>query len=111
MPYNPNDPNSSPDNPENHVEGALAHVPENPSVEDKVRCCFPHVMIRNQPPECEATVAKMQDIFFDRRDGKITKEECAERIAALRAGDIATWITDGIALHFVNIACDAILEM
>lgn len=112
MPYSLEDLNSSVENPENHViEGTLAHNVEEPSTEDKVRCCFPHVMVRGQAPECETVVAKMQDIYFERRDNKITKEECAIKIADLQAGDIAIWITDPVSLHFVKIACDAILDM
>ena len=104
--------------PEDRIEGEHPEVvvpetlPENQlSVEDKVRCCFPHVLVRFQPPEAEETVHKMQQIFFDRRDNKITKEECAQKIADLRANEIAQWITDPVAHNFVEIACSAILDM
>ena len=114
MPINPNDPNSVPGNPEGLAE-AIAAIPavggDDLSVENKVRCTIVHTLTRYQPPECEATAIKLQQIWLDRHNNVTTKQQMTERLDALVAGDITTWITDPIAKHFFDEAVSAMRGM
>lgn len=90
----------------------LATTPENElTVENKVRCTIVHTLVRGQPPECEVTAHKLNQIFMDLSAGSITKEESIQQLDELVAGDIATYITDPTTKHFMDIAVDAIRGM
>jgi hypothetical protein len=114
MPINPNDPNSVAGNPEGLAE-AIAAMPQvggdQLSVENKVRCTIVHTLTRYQPPECEATAVKLQQIWLDRHNNVTTKQQMTERLDALVAGDITTWITDPITKHFFDEAVSAMRGM
>jgi hypothetical protein len=113
MPINPNDPNSVAGNPEGLAE-AMAAIPpvlDNLTVENKVRCTIVHTLTRYQPPECEATAVKLQNIWLDRHNNVTTKQQMTEQLDALVAGDIATWITDPVTKHFFDVAVDAMRGM
>jgi len=113
MPINPNDPNSVAGNPEGLAE-AMAAIPpvlDELTVENKVRCTIVHTLTRYQPPECEATAIKLQQIWLDRHNNVTTKQQMTEQLDALVAGDIATWITDAVTKHFFDVAVDAMRGM
>lgn len=104
MPYNPNDPNSDPHNP----EGAAApSTGLETNTEEKVRICFPQVSTRGQSIEAHDTVEKMAKIWQDLRDGKITQEAANTNLDGL-TGDVATHITDPVTLELVNQAIASI---
>lgn len=113
MPINPNDPNSQEGNPEGLAE-AIAAIPpvlDELSVENKVRCTIVHSLVRYQPKECELTAMKLQQIWLDRHNNVTTTEQMIERLDALVAGDIATWITDPVTKHFFDEAVEAMRGM
>jgi hypothetical protein len=114
MPINPNDPNSVAGNPEGLAD-AMAAIPpvldDELSVENKVRCTIVHSLVRYQPKECELTAMKLQQIWLDRHNNVTTTEQMIERLDALVAGDIATWITDPVTKHFFDEAVEAMRGM
>jgi hypothetical protein len=114
MPINPNDPNQVAGNPEGLAE-AMSVIPQvggdELSVENKVRCTIVHTLTRYQPPECEATAIKLQQIWLDRHNNVTTKQQMTEQLDALVAGDITTWITDAVTKHFFDEAIAAIRGM
>lgn len=113
MPINPNDPNSIAGNPEGLAE-AISNIPavgNELSVENKVRCTIVHSLTRYQPPECETTANKLQQIWLDRHNNVTTKQQMLEQLDALVAGDITTWITDPITKHFFDEAINAMRGM
>jgi hypothetical protein len=114
MQINPHDPNSVAGNPEGLAE-AMAAIPQvggdELSVENKVRCTIVHTLTRYQPPECEATAIKLQQIWLDRHNNVTTKQQMTEQLDALVAGDITTWITDAVTKHFFDEAIAAIRGM
>jgi hypothetical protein len=113
MPIDPNNPNSAAGNPEGLAE-AMAAIPpvlDELTVENKVRCTIVHTLTRYQPPECELTAIKLQQIWLDRHNNVTTAPQMLEQLDALVAGDIATWITDPITKHFFDVAVDAMRGM
>lgn len=105
--------NSQPGNPEGLAEAyaAIPPVIDEPSVEHKVRCTIVHSLPRFQPPECELTAMKLQQIWLDRHNNVTNTQQMLERLDELVAGDIATWITDPITKHFFDEAIKAMREM
>jgi hypothetical protein len=106
MPYNPEDPNSDPNNPEGG-----AHLPTpglELTTEEKVRICHPQAVIREQRPEVLQTVEKMHAIWEELRDKKITQSDANKKLDQLVAGDIAEYVTDPIAIGFINDAVESI---
>jgi hypothetical protein len=104
MPYNPEDPNSDPHNP----EGATAPVSGSENLtEELVRICHPQSATRGQAPEVLATVEKMGEIWIDLSHKKITQSEANAKLDDL-AGDVATHITEQLTLELVNRAIESI---
>jgi hypothetical protein len=113
MPIDPNNPNSVAGNPEGLAE-AMASIPpvlDELTVENKVRCTIVHSLTRYQPQECELTAIKLQQIWLDRHNNVTTTEQMLERLDALVAGDITTYITDPITKHFFDEAVTAMRGM
>jgi hypothetical protein len=54
---------------------------------------------------------KLQQIWLDRHNNVTTTEQMIERLDALVAGDIATWITDPVTKHFFDEAVEAMRGM
>jgi hypothetical protein len=105
MPYNPEDPNSDPHNPEG---AAIVSPGAEGTTEELVRVMHPHAIVRNQEATVLATVEKISAVWYDLRDGKISQADANSKLDQLVETDVAIHVVDEFALDHINNAIASI---
>ena len=112
MPYNPNDPNSDPNNPEGTSVSATPPDADPVLVaEEAVRMCHPQAVARSQPPEGIETVDKLCVLWNEYRDGVKPKTQAFSEIDALISTAKANSAFDQFTIEFVDKAVAAIKKV
>ena len=82
MPYNPNDPNSDPNNPEGQHETLFppSEVPDQFIPEERIRRAFALAANKKLGDNVHTVIEEMQNTLWNQRRGEITQEQ-ADAIA------------------------------
>lgn len=112
MPYNPNDPNSDPNNPEGTVVSAIPVDADTERLaEEAVRMCYPQAVARSQVPEALETVEKLGVLWNEYRDRVKPQTQAFSEIDALISTAKSKNVFDEFTIEFVDKAVVAIKKV